>query len=50
MDDVTSRRRALVVGLAAATSPLALAATRAAAEASGLPEARGRTYVLVHGS
>src|SRR5215212_2673974 len=49
MRNAIGRRRALALGLSAA-SPLALGPTRAAAQAPGLPETRGKTYVLVHGA
>ena len=46
MGDIVGRRLAL--GLAA--TPLALAVAAKPAAAQGLPEIRGKTYVLVHGS
>jgi pimeloyl-ACP methyl ester carboxylesterase len=50
MRNTVGRRRAMLLGLsAAASAPVALAAVRAAAQAPGLPEIRGKTYVLVHG-
>lgn len=48
MGDIVGRRLAL--GLAATPLALAVAAKPAAAQAPGLPEIRGKTYVLVHGS
>jgi pimeloyl-ACP methyl ester carboxylesterase len=51
MGDIVGRRRTLALGLsAAATPPLALGPTRVAAQVPGLPEIRGKTYVLVHGA
>src|SRR3954452_9415811 len=52
MRDIISRRRDLAFGLfgIAAATPLSFAATRAAAQVPGLPEIRGKTYVLVHGA
>jgi pimeloyl-ACP methyl ester carboxylesterase len=51
MRDIVGRRRTLALGLfVTAATLLALAATPAAAQAPGLPESRGKTYVLVHGS
>ena len=52
MRDIIGRRRDLALGLfaTAAATPSALAAMRAAAQVPGLPESRGKTYVLVHGS
>ena len=50
MGDIVGRRRALALGLAATPLALAVAAKPADAQAPGLPESRGKTYVLVHGS
>src|SRR3954469_1358911 len=49
MMDIIGRRSALTLGLGAAASSLVFAAPAGAA-VPGLPEARGKTYVLVHGS
>ncbi len=50
MGDIVGRRRALALGLTATPLALAAVAKPAAAQAPGLPESRGKTYVLVHGS
>ena len=50
MGGIVGRRRALALGLTATPLALAVAAKPAAAQAPGLPESRGKTYVLVHGS
>jgi pimeloyl-ACP methyl ester carboxylesterase len=51
MRNVAGRRQTLALGLsAAAAAPLALGPTRGAAQSPALPEIRGKTYVLVHGS
>ncbi len=49
MQDITGRRSALALSLGAAASSLALAITPAAAEAPGLPAARGPRQNLCAG-
>lgn len=51
MRNIVGRRQTLALGLsAAAVAPLTLAPARGAAQSPALPEIRGKTYVLVHGS
>ena len=48
MRDIVGRRQAFALGVATAAALLARV-ERAAAQAPGLPEVRGKAYVLVHG-